>query len=111
MWLADRLAEKSSQVALGAGIIATCGVAAIPASWSASGAAAWLALIPVWGQSLVHVCLPDAISGTNLDNSDKFRQISTNGTNGTNTDLSRPVPFVASSLHQSLGVPNPPGSV
>ncbi len=63
-WLRNRMCEKSSQVAIGAAIIATGGIAAEPSSWTAAGAVDWLALIPVWAQSLVHVLLPDALPPT-----------------------------------------------
>lgn len=61
-WLQDRLLETHSQVALGAAITATGAVASQAGSWSSSGSAAWLALIPVWVAAIVHVVLPDAIS-------------------------------------------------
>ncbi len=60
-WLSDRLAEKSSQVALGYAIVATGGVAANPASWTHEGVGAWMVLIPIWAAAIVHILLPDAL--------------------------------------------------
>ena len=64
-WIADRLNERSSQVAIGLALTSTAGVAAIPSSWADNGSAAWLALIPVWVQAIVHIFLPDAIQPQN----------------------------------------------